>query len=68
MDKNIAEEVVTYFRHNEVNRENIEDFSLYLNGMGYINYKLWDGSKLYEDKIVTTTYPTTIGEAIKYFS
>jgi hypothetical protein len=65
---NIANEAITYFRHNEVSRENIDDFSLYLNGMGYIDYKVFGGAKLYEDRKEETTYPQDLGGIIKYFS
>jgi hypothetical protein len=65
---NIANEAITYFRHNEVSRENIDDFSLYLNGMGYIDYKIISGRRISEDGTSTPiNYPSNIGEIIEFY-
>lgn len=65
---NINNEIITYFRCNEVSRENLDLFSLYLNGMGYIDYKIINGQKVLENGTSSATnYPSNIGEIMEYY-
>jgi len=64
----IATETILYFRYNKINRENIEDFSLYLYGMEGIDYKLRNGYKIFDNgDVVPTDYPLTMGDIISFF-
>jgi len=64
---NISLEVIEYFEVNVLNKENIEDFSLYLYGIGAIEYRLENNCKVYGRCVVPTCYPKTLEEALQYF-